>query len=169
MKHSGGIMTSNKADEIDEIAQRIILKLESASSKELSDLHYAKKILYLSDINYAKTILQQIDSAHSAQVESEIEKRAVIKVLLLSTWSQRLYFIIRSFIMGELGTVITFLFILSFGSIDVYMGFVMGAIVFVASLVISRLFDVQIVKVTKKIIARLASHRTVRDFIMNHF
>jgi hypothetical protein len=71
--------------------------------------------------------------------------------------------------MGELGTVITFLFILSFGSIDVYMGFVMGAIVFVASLVISRFFDVQIVKVTKKIIARLASHRTVRDFIMNHF
>ncbi len=45
---------------IDEIAQRILLELESASSTDLSDVHYAKKILHLADINYAKRMLQQI-------------------------------------------------------------------------------------------------------------
>jgi hypothetical protein len=87
---------------IDEIAQRILLELESASSTDLSDVNYAKKILHLADINYAKRMLQQIGSVakHSSGDESEIEKRAVIKVLLFSPWLHRLYFIIRSFIYG---------------------------------------------------------------------
>ena len=43
--------------EIDEIAQRILLELESASSKELSDIRYAKMMMRLSDIHYAKRVL----------------------------------------------------------------------------------------------------------------
>ena len=165
-------MASSVDDEIDKIAERIMLKLESASSMDLSDVHYARMILHLSDVNYAKMILQQIDNVStraSARAKSEIEKRAVIKVLLLSTWSQRLYFIIRSSIMGLISAVFTLLFISYFGSIDVFMGIVMGIVAFVFSLVVSRLFDVLIVKATKKIIASLGGHRTVRDFIMKHF
>ena len=153
--------------EIDEISQRILLELESASSKDLSDVRYARMMLRLSDINYAKRVLQQIGSV--TQAESEIEKRAVIKVLLFSTWLQRLYFIIRSYIMGDIGAVATFLFIWSVGSIDAITGFVFGTFVFVLSLVITRLFDTQITKATKKIVELLASHRTIRGFIMNHF
>jgi hypothetical protein len=41
--------------------------------------------------------------------------------------------------------------------------------VFVFSLVITRLFDAQLTKATKKIIEIMANHRIVRDFIMNHF
>jgi len=157
--------------EIDEIAQRILLELENASSKDLSDAHYAKMMLHLSDIHYAKRVLQQIGSVtkHSSGAASEIEKRAVIKVLLFSTWLQRLYFIIRSFLMGQMGAVATFLFIWYVGSIDAITGFVFGIFVFVFSLVITRLFDAQITKATKKIVEIMASHRTVRDFIMNHF
>jgi hypothetical protein len=157
--------------EIDEIAQRILLELESASSKDLSDAHYAKMMLRLSDVHYAKRILQQIRSVtkHSSGAESEIEKRAVVKVLLFSTWVQRLYFIIRSFLMGQMGAAATFLFIWYVGSIDAITGFVFGIFVFVFSLVTTRLFDVQITKATKKIVEIMASHRTVRDFIMNHF
>jgi hypothetical protein len=132
--------------EIDEITQRILLELESASSKDLSDVHYAKMMLRLSDIHYAKRVLQQIGNV--TPTESEIEKRAVIKVLLFSTWLQRLYFIIRAFLMGLIGAAVT---------------------VFVFSLVVTRLFDVQITKATKKIVELLASHRTIRDFIMKHF
>ena len=157
-----------KDAEIDEIAQRILLELESASSKDLSDAHYAKMMLRLSDVHYAKRVLQQIGSVTSG-AESEIEKRAVIKVLLFSTWVQRLYFIIRSFLMGQMGAAATFLFIWYVGSIDAVTGFVFGIFVFVFSLVITRLFDVQITKATKKIVEIMASHRTVRDFIMNHF
>ena len=154
--------------EIDEIAQRILLELESASSKDLSDARYAKMMLRLSDVHYAKRVLQKIGSVTS-RTESEIEKRAVIKVLLFSTWLHRLYFIIRSYIMGQIGAAVTFLFILFVGSIDAVTGFIFGIFVFVFSLVITRLFDVQINIATKKIVELMASHRTIRDFIMNHF
>ena len=157
--------------EIDEIAQRILLELESASSKDLSDAHYAKMMLRLSDVHYAKRVLQQIGSVtkQSSGAESKIEKRAVIKVLLFSTWVQKLYFIIRSFIMGEIGAAATFLFIWYMGSVNAFVNFGFGILVFLLTLVITRLFDVQITKATKKIVEIMASHRTVRDFIMNHF
>jgi hypothetical protein len=154
--------------EIDEIAQRILLELESASSKDLSGAHYAKRVLRLSDVHYAKRVLQQIGSV-TLGAESEIEKRAVIKVLLFSTWVQRLYFITRSFIMGEIGAAATFLFIWYIGAIDAITGFIFGIFVFLLTLVTTRLLDVQITKATRKIVEIMASHRTVRDFIMNHF
>ncbi|MGD0978645.1 MAG: hypothetical protein ABR962_05835 [Candidatus Bathyarchaeia archaeon] len=164
-------MGSSIDDEIDQIAQRILLELESASSKDLSDAHYAKMMLRLSDVHYAKKVLQQIGSAtkQSSGVESNIEKRAVIKVLLFSTWVQRLYFIIRSFIMGEIGGTVTFLFIWYMGSVSAIVNFGFGIIVFLLTLVITRLFDTQITKATKKIVELMANHRTIRDFIMNHF
>jgi len=156
--------------EIDKIAQRILLELESANSKDLSDALYAKRILHLSDVHYTKRVLEQIGSISSlSPAESEIGKRAVIKVLLLSTWLQKLYFIIRSFIMGQIAGIITFLFIWYLGSIDAIKNFIISLFVFTFSLVITRLFDEQIAKATKKIVELMASHRTTRDFIMNHF
>ena len=143
-------------------------ELENASSKDLSDVSYAKMMLSLADRNYAQRVLQQIGNVRAGD-ESEIEKRAVIKVLLFSTWLQRLYFIIRSFIMGQLGAVATFIFIWSVGSIDAIGMFFFGIFVFIFSLILTRLFDAQITKVTKRIVELMSSHRTVRDFIMNHF
>jgi hypothetical protein len=169
----GGIMATKDAQiervdaEIDKITQRILLELESASSKNLSDAHYAKMMLHLSDIHYAKRVLQQIENV--TPTENEIEKRAVIKVLLFSTWLQRLYFIIRSFLMGLIGAAVTYFVIWYLGSINVVGSIILGTFVFVFSLVVTRLFDVQITKATKKIVELLASHRTIRDFIMKHF
>ena len=61
--------------EIDEIAQRILLELESASSTDLSDVRYAKKILHLADIHYAKRVLQQIGSVTNTAVELKARSR----------------------------------------------------------------------------------------------
>ena len=157
--------------EIERISKRILHELESASSKDLSDVHYAKMMLHLSDINYAKRVLQQLESVkkHSKKAESNIEKRAVIKVLLFSTWLQRLYFIIRSLLMGVIGAVSTFLVVSYFGVVDAVGMFVLGMLVFVFSLVITRFFDAYITKATKKIIELLANHRAIRNFIINHF
>ena len=155
--------------EIDEIAQRILLELQTASAKDLSDARYAKKILHLADIHYARRVIQQMETKHIDGAESEIEKRAVIKVLLFSTWLQRLYFIIRSYIMGLIASAVTFLFILALGSINAIVFYFFGIFTFALSLVVTRLFDVQLTQITKKIVEIMASHRTVRDFIMNHF
>lgn len=154
---------------IEEIAQRILLELESASSTDLSDLRYAKRILHLADIHYARSVLQQIGAKHSSGTENEIEKRAVIKVLLFSTWLHRLYFIIRSFIMGLIGGAITFLFIFSVGTINAVTGIIFGIFVFGLSLVITRMFDTQLTQATKKIVEIMASHKSSRDFIMKYF
>jgi hypothetical protein len=162
------VTTSSTSDEIEEIAQRIMKELETASFRDLTDTNYAKKILQLSDIYYTKGILQEIESVSSG-TECATEKRAVIKVLLHSIWLQRLYFIIRSFLMGLVGTVITFGFVLYFGTIDITLAIIIGTIVFVSALIITRLFDVQIIKAAKSIVNFLGSHRTVRNFIMNHF
>ena len=163
-----GITKSSTHDEIEKIALRIMTELDSASSKDLSDVQYAKTILQLSDLHYTNRILQEIDSVSSG-AEGVIEKRAVIKVLLLSTWMQRLYFIIRSFLMALISTLITLGFVSYFGTIGTTGALIIGMIVFVASLLITRFFDVQIIKATKSIVMHLGSHRTVRDFIMNHF
>ena len=145
--------------------------MKAQVATDLSDARYAKKILHLADIHYAKRVLQQIGSItkQSSGTESEIEKRAVIKVLLFSTWLQRLYFIIRSYIMGLIASVVTFLFILYLGTINAITFYFFGIFTFALSLVITRLFDAQLTKATKKIVEIMASHRTVRDFIMNHF
>ena len=155
-------------DDIAEISQRIIVELETASSKDLSDVKYAKKILQLSDLHHTKRLLQEIEIVSSG-AERVIEKRAVIKALLLSTWLQRLYFIIRAAIMSVLGAVVTFLYISFFGQIGVILAIVMGVLIFIVGLIVTRLFDTQIVKVTKYIVRRLGNHKKIREFIMNHF
>ena len=155
-------------EDIAEISQRIMVELETASSKDLSEAKYAKKILLLSDLDYTKNILHEIESVPSG-AERVIEKRAVIKALLLSTWLQRLYFIIRAALMSVLGAVVTFFFVLFFGEIGVVLAVFMGTLIFIIGLVVTRLFDTQIMKGTKYIVRRLSYHKKIREFIMNHF
>jgi len=93
----------------------------------------------------------------------------MIKVLLFSTWLQRLYFIIRSFLMGLTSAAVTYLIIWYLGSINVLGSIIIGTFVFVFSLAVTRLFDTQITQATKKIVELMTSHSVIRDFIMKHF
>lgn len=155
-------------EDITKISQRIVEELETASSKDLSEAKYAKKILQLSDLHHTKRLLQEIEDV-SPRTEQVIEKRAVIKALLFSTWLQRLYFIIRTAIMSLLGATITFLYISFFGQIGVVLAIGMGVITFIVGLIVTRLFDTQILEVTKYIVRLLGNHKKIREFIMNHF
>lgn len=165
---SSGKGESEVDDEIEQIAQRIMSELETASSKDLSDARYARMILRSSDINYIAGEPKRMDGILSAP-QLEIEKRAVVKALLLSTWLQRLYFIIRSFFMSLIAAAITFSVVLYHGSLDLPVAVVIGLFEFVVALIITRLFDGQIDTATRKIVDGLARHRTLRDFIMDHF
>ena len=155
-------------NEIIDISQRIMTEIETASSRDLSEATYAKKILQLSDLNYTKSIFHEIERVPPGP-ECVIEKRAVIKALLLSTWLQRLYFIIRSALMSVLAMVVTFFYVSFFGRIGVVLAVVMGVLIFIIGLIVTRLFDAQTVRVTKYIVRHLADHTTIRNFIMNHF
>jgi hypothetical protein len=164
---SGGISESKTNDEIDIIAQRIISELEKASSKDLVDTGYARKILRSSDIDFISEIPRKSGSGQSGP-DVDVERRAVVKALLLSTWLQRLYFIIRAALMSLVGAGITFSFVIYYGSLNLVVALLVGAAGFVAALVITRLLDGRIDEATRVIVKRLAHHRTLRDFIMNH-
>ena len=44
----------------------------------------------------------------------------------------------------------------------------LGVFIFIIGLIVTRLFDAQIMKATKYIVSRLGDHKKIRDFIMNH-
>ena len=161
-------MNSVADQEVDEIAQKIMTEIEHAKSKELANSDEMIKILHLTNTRNAKTLLEHADEAPTKQ-ERDIGKKAVVKALLVSTWHTRLYFIIRSFIMGLLSASLTLVFVLIFHSITLALEIPLGIFSFIFSLAVTRLFDVQIVKATKTITDYLSDHKSLRNFILNHF
>ena len=147
--------------ELDEITQRIMEGLEKDSDDTSRTLH-------LTNVREAKKLLDLMDKA-STKSERDSGKRALVQELVLTTWMQRLYFIIRSFIMGLISAGISAIFLLYFGSINLTVGLVLGIGGFVLSLVISRLFDTSIVKLTTRIVSFLNGHKALRNFMISHF
>jgi len=154
--------------EVDEISQKIMTEVEHAKSRELADSDEMIKILHLTNTRNAKALLEHAQEAPTKR-ERDIGKKAVVKALLVSTWHTRLYFIIRSFIMGLLSASLTLLFVLMFHSITIALEIPLGIFSFIFSLAVSRLLDVQIVKATKAITDYLSNHQSLRNFILNHF
>ena len=91
---------------------------------------------------------------------------AMNAVLAESVQTQRLYFVVRSVLMSLISALIYFLVVLYLGAIDAVQAAFLGVFVFVAALVVSRLFDKQIVKASKKIISFLNKHRQLRTFVL---
>ena len=160
--------TSISDQKIDEMTQKILTEIENKSSKELAESDEMIKILHLTNMHHAKTLLQHMDEAPTG-TERNAGKQALVKALLLSVWHQRLYFIVRSFIMGILGASLTLVFVLIFGSINLILEIPLGIFSFVFTLAASRLFDVQIVKATRIIVDFLANHKSLRNFVLSHF
>ncbi len=154
--------------EIDQMAQKIIIEIEKAKSSELEESDEVIKILHLTDTRSAKELLDHAQEADT-KLERDLGKRAVVKALLLTTWQSRLYFIIRSFIMGLFSTLILLVFVVIFNSITLTLEIPLGILTFVISLAASRLVDVEIVRTTKAIVKFLANHSKLREFILNHF
>jgi len=154
--------------EIDEIAQKIMTQIEHTKSKDLAESDEEIKILHLTNVHHAKKLLEQADQAPTKK-ERDIGRKAVVKALLISTWHTRLYFIIRSFIMGIIGSLLTLTFVLIFHAITLTLEIPLGIFSFVFSLAVSRLLDVPIVRATKIVVDYLSNHKALRDFILNHF
>ena len=155
--------------EIDIIAKKILAEIEDATFRELTTSSYAKKISHLSDVKYTKQMLNEVESVSISGTECEIGKRAVIKALLFLTWLERLYFIIRSFLMGLIGLMFTISSVYLLGTVNTIQTFFIGIIAFTAGLFITRLFDLQTTRITKKVVMFLSKRRRLRDFIMNYF
>jgi ABC-type transport system involved in cytochrome bd biosynthesis fused ATPase/permease subunit len=104
----------------------------------------------------------------NADAERERRKKAMISILAASVRTQRLYFVVRSAIMSLISAAITFTIVGYLGSIGVVEAVFLGIFLFVASLVISRLFDKQIVKLSKKIVSVLNRHKRASGFVLKN-
>ena len=115
--------------------------------------------------------LDRILSEESVDVDPQLARtrRTMTAVLAESVQTQRLYFVVRSVLMSLISALIYFIVVLYLGAIDAVQAAVLGAFVFITALVLSRLFDKQIVKASKKIISYLSRHKRLRAFILKKF
>jgi hypothetical protein len=112
--------------------------------------------------------LDRILAEESADVNSQSAdaRGAMTAVIAESVRTQRLYFVVRSVLMSLISALIYFLVVLYLGAIDAVQAAFLGVFVFVAALVVSRLFDKQIVHASKKIISFLSKHKRLRTFVL---
>lgn len=108
-------------------------------------------------------------SRTNIEEERESIKKDIMKALLVSNQTQKIYFVIRSIMMTILGAIITLAIFWWLGTINVIEDFVLGISTYSICLVLSKLFDKRIVNTSKKIIMRLEEHTKLREFIVKNF
>ena len=155
-------------EKIDEIAQRILIEIQDTVTPDTANSSFAKTISQLSDIEYVKRMLKNVDEASKKPV-CELEKREVIKGLILVTWLQRMHSTIRSLLLGLVAAAFVVPVLLIFGSLNMIQNVLLFFPIFFSGLVITRLLDNQIIKATKKTIKFLSKHKKLRNFVMDNF
>jgi ABC-type transport system involved in cytochrome bd biosynthesis fused ATPase/permease subunit len=108
-------------------------------------------------------LIEELGDASSQFARTRV---AMMDVLVESVHTQRLYFVVRSVIMSLISALIYFVVVLFLGAINAVQAAVLGFFVFIIALVISRLFDKQIVRASKKIVQYLHKYRRVRKFVL---
>jgi VIT1/CCC1 family predicted Fe2+/Mn2+ transporter len=147
-----GETVMSDTDTKDELIQAMQEELDRAVTKELNY-----------DTTHAATDPNQRSNANA---DHERIKNTLMAVLIASVQTQRLYFVIRSVIMGLISGLITLIVVWFLGTVQVAQVILLGLFVFIVALVVSRLFDKQIVKASKKIITILDKHERLRTFIL---
>ena len=97
------------------------------------------------------------------------EETVIVNVIANSVNLERLYFIIRSSIMGLITGVFTFSIISVLKVTDFWLLVFLGLVGFVVSLLVSRVLDKSIVQVCNKAIFYLKRHKRAQDFILKRF
>jgi hypothetical protein len=123
-----------------------------------------KPSLKLMDSQLTKTILEECEIE-----DVEGRKEAVIQTFLTFTWTQRLYFIVRSALMGLIGAILMAIIVYLIGRVDAIQVAFIGIASFIFSLVITRLFDNSLTRVSSKLVSVLSNHRWIRLVIIRNF
>jgi hypothetical protein len=140
-----------------QLVERVLRKLEDEFSKRVSP---TKKVGRVSAVG----TLEQI----GVEEQRESIKKDIVKALLVSNQTQRIYFVVRSMMMTVLGAMITLAIFWRLGTINVVGDFVLGVSTYAVCLVVSRLFDKRIVDISKKTVVYLGEHTRLRDFIVKN-
>jgi hypothetical protein len=140
----------------DELMMAIEIELDQIVDKEVCDVVYE-----------AETKKPDGKSPQQLDEECKTRKDTIIGVISSSVCLERLYFIIRSSVMGIITGLLTYGLISIFKITNFFELVLLGIITFVVSLVISRLFDGPIVKACNLILQYLNRYERLREFILS--
>ena len=94
-------------------------------------------------------------------------KDSVLNVFLSFVRLQRLYFIIRSGLMGIITGLLTYAIISIFSITNFLFLIFIGLIAFVISLAISRVFDAPVIKLSNMAVSFLRRHRSLKTLVLS--
>lgn len=145
----------NADSEDDELMLAVQIELDQVVTKEVCDTVYE-------NANFSPQGLtkQKLDS------ECKSRKSVIMNVIAGSVSLERLYFIIRSSIMGVITGLLTFAIISIFDVTDFGKLVFLGVFIFIISLVTSRVLDKPIVKICSKTILFLRKHNRIKNVIL---
>ena len=142
----------------DGLVENVLRELED----EFAEKVYSKNIF---DCACASNIISQV----SVKEEKEKIKKDIAKAFVVSSWTQRIYFVVRTVIMTILGGIITLAVFWELGTINLIEDFILGISTYVVCLGLTRLFDAKIVNISQNVLGYLGSHTKLRDFIVKNF
>jgi hypothetical protein len=153
--------------ELDDLSEKFLEAIENAAAEELDSISFARTIAHLSNVDYARSMITILEDA-SKKSECGLEKREVIKGLILITWLQRIHSTIRSLLLGLVAAVILVPALLVFGSLSLLHNILLAAPILVSGIVVTRLLETHIISTSKKVVRYLSYHKRLRNFVMKY-
>jgi len=151
-------MAVKSVEEKDELMLAVQIDLDRAVTKEVCDAVYETASFPL-----------QEKTEQKLETECKTRKTVIMDVISNSVSLERLYFIIRSSIMGAIAGVFSFTFISILQVTNFLALILIGLLGFVISLLASRVLDKSVVRVSNMAILYLKRHQKARDFILKRF
>lgn len=87
----------------------------------------------------------------------------------MSEDKERLFFIVKSWLMGQISAWIFLSLVLILGTINFVQSVIIGTFTYIFSLAILRFCDKQINSIVNKILKFLDRHKKIKEFILKHF
>jgi len=101
--------------------------------------------------------------------EREKIRREIAEAFVVSSWTQRVYFDVRSIAMTIFGAILTLAIFWRVGTVNVVGDFLLGLSTYLVALVLSRLFDYRIVLASRSFLKKIEGHEKLRNFIIKNF
>jgi len=140
----------------DELMMAIQVELDQIVSKEVCDAVYE---------SHSREVKEK--GVKEMDEECKTRKGAIISVISSSVCLERLYFVIRSSVMGLITGLLTYAVISIFLVTNFFELVLLGVFAFFVSLLISRYFDGPIVKLCNYILKFLDRYQRLRNFVLS--
>lgn len=112
------------------------------------------------------TLTKALNQANTEAADVR-RKDMILDAFSRSIQMQRLYFVVRSAIMSAISALFFFIVVWYLGTVNVVQAVFLGLFLFIFSLFFSRLFDKQIIMVSRWIISYMERHRRVRMVVLS--